>query len=192
MRKGRHHLVLLVAALALTGCPSEDDADDGAIPSGSTTGPPASVDSSSEGGESSSGGSVPALPQCRKSCDVPAMCCPGGAPGCPSSDYPNNYSCVDSICSTPECSGDGDCEDGFSCVTLEGLSQCLVTCGDGSDCSPAGANAECIGFLDDGSGYCLVSCVDNSILCGNALCDEDSGRCTCSSSEQCIVGFECV
>ena len=193
MPSGSHHAVLLVAALAAVGCTTEDDGDDGAIPSGSTSGPPPGASSSEEGGDSSSGGPpVDALPQCRKACDVPAMCCPPGSEGCPSSDYPFNFGCVDNVCTDAECSGDGDCDDGFSCVTFEGKSQCLVTCGAGSDCTAAGADAECIGILDDGSGYCLESCVGNPVACGNATCDEASGRCTCSSSEQCIVGFECA
>ena len=100
-------------------------------------------------------------------CVVAADCCPGrvpvetgDAPDCPSSSYPNNWTCNSGSCEHGGCSSDSDCIlDGFTCESVTGSSvdACVVLCDDDDDCLEANMpGTKCIGQIQGSSDeYCL-------------------------------------
>ena len=186
-----------VVALALAGgCDGDDSADDAASTTGgvvTTSGPSTDTGPASTGiADSSSGDPAPmGPPVCTKTCIVPGECCPPGAEGCPSSDYPNNWTCVEDLCVPPQCTNDAQCGE-LSCLPLYGVNTCLTACTEDGDCAGISDISVCIGMADDGQGFCLEPCTEQGVSCGNALCDEQTGLCTCSSDTQCPGDDRCV
>ncbi len=184
---------VLVVGVAATAC-DDDQATDGTAVG--TTGVAATsssdgVASSSGAADDSSGGAPAGPPVCTKMCTFPGECCPPGAEGCPSTEYPFNYTCPETLCILTGCQSDEDCG-GLTCLTVFGVGECVQTCAADADCAGVSDIAVCTGVDDAGASYCLEPCNAPGMSCGNMDCDETTGRCTCSSSGQCIVGFECV
>ena len=195
---GRGCAAALGLALAWAGaCDGDDTGDDaaGTTTVATTSGPSTDADTGSGSSglaDSTTGEAVPmGPPKCTKTCIVPGECCPPGVEGCPSSDYPNNWTCVDDLCVDPQCASDAECGGG-ACLTIFGLNSCATPCSEDGDCAVISDIAACAGMADDGQGFCIEPCTEQSITCGNAVCDEPSGLCSCTSDTQCPFDDRCV
>ena len=147
-----------------------------------------------EGGDGSgSTGGGPTAGVCAATCENADDCCPLGALGCPSGDYPNNWSCEDGFCAFGGCSEDAECTDlldpNSECHPISGIGTCFEPCREDGDCMMLlGADGTCTGMADDGTMYCEVAvdpCRTDDDCGGNGTCDVETGTCGCLVDEQC-------
>ncbi len=123
---------------------------------------------------------------CAKRCAVASDCCPPGVAGCPG-EYPQNYDCVDGLCSAPHCTLDAHCGSlagtqglPLSCVAIGGRFGCTERCASQDDCH---GPTTCDGRADDGGAICRWSatCSADRPCLGNLHCMGGSCRCLLDS-----------
>ena len=111
-------------------------------------------------------------------------------PGCPSNTYPNNFTCINGVCGSPQCSVKADCTFGgqlpqYDCTTIKGFHACVEPCKLDTDC---GAPSKCIGVDDAMNKYCKVD-MPPSLCMGPADCAGIGqcvmGDCVCSGAADC-------
>lgn len=178
--------------LVTAGCRGDDGTESTA---GTTTTAATTIDMETG---SPTTGETPAAGRCRRSCSVPADCCPMGAPDCPSDAYPNNWGC-DGVCIGPRCSSDDECTLGgtrpdFKCLTVDGHPLCLEGCVADRDCT---APEACTDFDDDSNWYCSdrpgewLGCPWDVDCTGRGKCNELTGECECTADADCTgVGVD--
>ena len=129
---------------------------------------------------------------CRRSCNAATDCCPAGGE-CPW------FACEAGVCVPSPCTP-GSCEpfpggvDGglqeALCLEVDGHPQCVGACGD--QCPQPNSSLGCFGVADDGSMYCYERCDSPWWGCApGQTCDELTGRCFCTASDQCQEGEVC-
>lgn len=169
-------------------------------------------DSSSGAESSSSSGALPAessstgpdlawppddgITECMRTCEGPFDCCPAGSEGsCPGA-YPYNIDCIEGLCVPGRCESDDECpaaDPPLSCRPVGGLPTCVTLCDDDPTvCMQPNTGFSCSAQTDEGEGYCFERCDSGFVPCANQTCDPDSGRCVCSSSGQCLNGWQCA
>jgi hypothetical protein len=118
-------------------------------------------------------------------------CCPPNSPGCPGTQYPDNYECKGGACYDPQCATTADCtaqSPKLDCFSLTGFQTCAFACATDGDCT---APLTCIGADDNGKKYCLSmgsGCADDAACMGLGKCVNKV--CVCTSDADCIkAGF---
>lgn len=146
----------------------------GSAGSGGGGGTTSGGSSSSDGGETEN--YVPDPVACvSPSCVSPADCCVGIQPsvttgleaddaGCPSNEFPNNWSCETGLCVHGGCTSDSDCNlynSGLEYVVVGSTGFCVLPCVQDADCPDLDGNGFpdtlCTGQADDLSGFCEQS-----------------------------------
>ncbi len=137
--------LLIAALLSLSGCPNEVGGPFSTFGVGGTS--PTTTGggtSTTSGATSADGGSEDGFDaeECApKYCDNdPADCCEGVQPNlptaCPSSVYPNNWSCVSNECVNAGCANNADCVvPDLSCLQIASVGACVPVCDDDLDCT---------------------------------------------------------
>ncbi len=142
---------------------------------------------------SGSSGDAPTAGVCVATCREDQDCCPFGALGCPSEDYPNNWSCDEGFCAFGGCSEDAECIDlldpSQECHPISGIGTCFEPCREDGDCAMLlGRDGTCTGVADDGSMYCEVPvdpCRTDDDCGGSGTCDVAAGTCGCTVDDEC-------
>jgi len=144
------------------------------------------------GGMGGSGGSAP-YGYCAPPCTTPAECCPANTPGCPSNQYPNNYTCKDGSCRSPQCATTSDCTaEGPTkdCFMVDGEKSCKFACSTDTDCN---APQTCIGVDDNGKKYCRATgagCPDDAFCMNLGIGKCINKVCLCEADADCTkTGF---
>ncbi|GEM_PF-1676907 len=183
---------------------SGDDATttDATTSGGSTTGSETTMGggstssgSTGSGSESTGGdtGGGEGYGECQAGCMADADCCPPGTPGCPSENYPNNWTCTDGLCVFGGCENNDDCGNpNLECHPFDGVGACFDPCGNDADC---GFGTMCIGMSDNGIKSCQAAeepCDSDNDCTGRGICDPVSGSCGCVSDANCTGQDVCV
>ena len=140
----------------------------------------------------------PVYGYCTKPCGTVVNCCPptsstGTGSICPTDMYPNNPTCIQGACHSPQCSLQTDCGvvgSNQDCLALSGQHICGDTCTENKDCTTVGAT--CSGADDQGKKYCLSAggggCSDDASCSGLGKCVNKV--CVCEKSADCTkAGF---
>jgi hypothetical protein len=130
---------------------------------------------------------------CAPPCTAPAECCPPGSLDCPSSQYPNNVSCENGACKSPQCGSTSDCaavNPKLDCFTNAGVKDCAFACATDIDCT---SPLKCEGADDNGKKYCIAKgtggCTD-TICASLGLGKCINNICSCLSDSDCTkAGF---
>ncbi len=124
---------------------------------------------------------------CTPPCSTPADCCPPDTPSCPGDNFPDNYTCKNGGCRSPECSSTADCtalNPKLDCLVLSGTHDCAFPCIADGDCMMP---LKCVGADDNGTKFCLATggsgCSDDSSCQGLGKCINKV--CVCASDMDC-------
>jgi hypothetical protein len=165
-------LVALLAPSTLGACnlsvPEFDSVSGGATGGGSGG---VSVTLSASADDTGSAESYSPDPNaCVAPCSIPADCCKGTRPsittgleaddaGCPSDDYPNNWTCVSGHCRHGGCSTTADCiVPGLECMVVDLVGFCVFPCDETTPCPDVNGNGTpdtvCTGEADNLATFC--------------------------------------
>ena len=155
---------------------TEGPASTGSDGDGSGTASDTGRGTAQDSGSGGSTGEEPAVGVCVAACEAAEDCCPFGALGCPSDEYPNNWSCAEGACQLGGCESDQDCEtfplpSAQECLEVAGVGACLDVCESDQDCF---IGSECVGTTDDGTMYCTTptdACESDDDCDGDTVCD---------------------
>jgi len=169
---------------------SASESSSGASSSGASASSSGVTTSSGTTSSSSSTGG-PAHGACSKPCGAAADCCPPNTPTCPGPSYPDNYTCPNGACLSPQCASTADCaaqNPKLDCFSLGGFPSCAIACAVDTDCT---APLTCIGKDDNAKKYCLSmgsGCTDDASCLGFGKCLDKV--CVCDVDADCTkAGF---
>ena len=170
--------LLMAMGLALVACNVEVPGfQPGGTGSGSGGG--GTTSTSTSGGSSDDGATEDYEPDpvacVNPGCNDAADCCVGIQPslttgleaddaGCPSNEFPNNWSCETGMCVHGGCSFDTDCNlynSGLECKDIGGIGHCVLPCDQQTPCPDLDGNGSpdmlCTGEADDETEFCEQS-----------------------------------
>ena len=153
---------------------------------GNTSASATSSSGSSDSTSSSAGGGT--LGRCLPGCMAAADCCIAGQMDCPNGPYPNNPTCEKGYCLSPQCATTADCTPlgaNFDCLSTLGINNCGVTCTQNADCPQ---NTACSGVDANGKKFCRAmgageECLADADCNGRGTCVNN--HCRCASALDC-------